>query len=168
MAHETRTGRCLIDWLDELAMHIVEGRADEALLMLHDEYPEQMPSIQVVRLLSAVRKGEGGVITLRPIATAPKEVGKDVLVFYDHDADPCQDPHDENRLTDYAAWAEGGTFMDGRGWCIAAWQDRHWESTGEYGEGYWMPAAWFARQNDDYEAVVNPTHWMPLPEEPTS
>lgn len=57
MAHETRTGRRLIDWLDELAMHIVEGRADEALLMLHDEYPEQMPSIQVVRLLSAVRKG---------------------------------------------------------------------------------------------------------------
>lgn len=57
MAQETRTGRHLIDWLDELAMHIVEGRADEALLMLHDEYPEQMPSIQVVRLLSAVRKG---------------------------------------------------------------------------------------------------------------
>ncbi len=57
MAHETRTGRRLIDWLDEIAMHIVEGRADEALLMLHDEYPEQMPSIQVVRLLSAVRKG---------------------------------------------------------------------------------------------------------------
>jgi len=59
MAHETRTGRRLIDWLDEIAMHIVEGRADEALLMLHDEYPEQMPSIQVVRLLSAVRKGRG-------------------------------------------------------------------------------------------------------------
>lgn len=57
MVHETRTGRRLIDWLDELAMHIVEGRADEALLMLHDEYPQQMPSIQVVRLLSAVRKG---------------------------------------------------------------------------------------------------------------
>ena len=57
MAHETRTGRRLIDWLDEIAMHIVEDRADEALLMLHDEYPEQMPSIQVVRLLSAVRKG---------------------------------------------------------------------------------------------------------------
>lgn len=57
MAQETRTGRRLIDWLDEIAMHIVEGRADEALLMLHDEYPEQMPSIQVVRLLSAVRKG---------------------------------------------------------------------------------------------------------------
>lgn len=57
MAQETRAGRRMIDWLDELAMHIVEGRADEALLMLHDEYPEQMPSIQVVRLLSAVRKG---------------------------------------------------------------------------------------------------------------
>ena len=27
MAQETRTGRRLIDWLDELAMHIVEGRA---------------------------------------------------------------------------------------------------------------------------------------------
>lgn len=60
MAQETRTGRRLIDWLDELAMHIVEGRPDEALLMLHDEYPKQMPSIQVVRLLSAVRKGRTG------------------------------------------------------------------------------------------------------------
>lgn len=57
MAQETRTGRRLIDWLDELAMHIVEGRADAALQMLHDEHPQQMPSIQVVRLLSAVRKG---------------------------------------------------------------------------------------------------------------
>lgn len=57
MAQAPRHGRRLIDWLDELAMHIVEGRTEQAICMLHDEYPNQMPSIQVARLLSAARKG---------------------------------------------------------------------------------------------------------------
>lgn len=50
-------GRQLIDWLDELAMHIVEGNAEKAILMLGEAYPDQMPSIHVARLLSAARKG---------------------------------------------------------------------------------------------------------------
>lgn len=44
------------EWLDELAMHIVEGRSDEAIGMLHDRYPEEMPSIQTARLLSTLRR----------------------------------------------------------------------------------------------------------------
>ena len=100
----------------------------------------------------------------QPIETAPKD--RDLLVWFDHEADPYQDPEDPNRLTDYAAWTEGGDFLEGRGWCIARWCAAHWEAVDEYGGGYWLPAWWFARENDDYERVVNPTHWMPLPEPP--
>lgn len=101
----------------------------------------------------------------QPIETAPKDCA--VLVWYDHEADPYQDPANTGNLTAYAAWAESGEFLDGRGICIAKWFPQHFESVGEYGAaGYWLPAAWFAAENDDYERVVNPTHWMPLPEAP--
>lgn len=98
------------------------------------------------------------------IETAPKD--QDILVWYDNDADPYYHDYPSHSLTDYAAWAEGGDFMDGRGLCIAKWFPAHWESTDEYGSGYWLPAWWFAKESDDYERVCNPTHWMPLPEPP--
>lgn len=101
----------------------------------------------------------------QPISTAPKD-DTDILVWFDHDADPYYDPEDQVRLTPYAAWADGGDFMAGKGICIARHFPQHWESTGDYGEGYWLPAAWFSQENGDYERVVNPTHWMPLPEPP--
>ncbi len=31
--------------------------------------------------------------------------------------------------------------------------------------GYWLPAAWFTGEN--FETVVNPIFWMPLPAPPT-
>lgn len=101
----------------------------------------------------------------QPIESAPKD--RDILVWYDHCADPYQDPRNPNRLTDYATWAEVGDFMDGKGFCVAKWLPKHWESEDEYGAGYWMPAYWFSKENDDYERVVNPTHWMLLPPAPT-
>jgi len=86
-----------------------------------------------------------------------------ILVWYDHDADPY---HDGNgRLTDYAAWTEGGNFLDGKGMCIAKWFPQDWEAVDEYGGGYWLPAAWFTGEN--FETVVNPIFWMPLPAPPT-
>ena len=100
----------------------------------------------------------------QPIETAPRD--RDILVFYDNDADPYYDHSDPSKLTDYAAWADGGDFMDGRGVCIARWCAQHWESTDEYGSGYWLPAWWFALEADDYERVVNPTHWVPIPAHP--
>jgi hypothetical protein len=103
-------------------------------------------------------------MTWQPIETAPK--GVDVLVWYDHDADQYLDPESPDKLTNYAAWAESGDFMDGTGYCIARWFPQQWESTDEYGSGFWLPAAWFAAENDDFARVVNPTHWMPLPEPP--
>ena len=100
----------------------------------------------------------------QPIETAPKD--RDVLVWFDHDADPYQDPTEPNKLTNYAAWADGGDFLDNAGMAVAKWHPQYFESEDEYGNGYWMPEAWFARENDDYERVCNATHWMPLPEPP--
>lgn len=100
----------------------------------------------------------------QPIETAPKDT--DILVYFDHDADPYQDPEAPGKLTPYAAWAEGGDFLDGAGVCVAKWHAQHWKVEDEYGSGFWMPAWWFAKHNGDYEFAVNPTHWMPLPPPP--
>ena len=97
---------------------------------------------------------------------APKDC--DVLVWYDHDADPHEDPQKLGTLTNYAAWAESGDFLDGKGVCIAKWFPQFWESVDEYGAGFWMPAAWFALEFYDYERVVNPTHWAIIPAKPVS
>lgn len=99
-----------------------------------------------------------------PMNTAPK--GEDVLVWYEHAADPYQDPHNPGKLTSYAAWAENGDFLDGGGITIAKWHPPHFESEDDYGNGYWLPEAWFALENGDYERVCNPTHWQPLPAPP--
>lgn len=95
-----------------------------------------------------------------PIETAPKD--RDVLVWFDHKADPYQDPHNPDRLTNYAAWAEGGDFLEGKGWAIAQWHPQYFEAEDEYGNGYWMPEAWFAREDGDYARVCNPLFWQPL------
>lgn len=98
------------------------------------------------------------------IATAPRDAM--ILVWFDHSADPYQCPDDADKLTNYATWAESGDFMDGKGVCLAKWQPPYFEAEDEYGSGYWLPEAWFAFENGDFERVCNPTHWMPLPAAP--
>lgn len=97
----------------------------------------------------------------QPIETAPKD--QDILVWFDHDADPYQDPENPLDLTDYGALSEGGEFLDGTGYTIAKWHPQQWEAVDEYGGGYWLPAGWFSRGDfQHYEVVCNPTHWAPL------
>lgn len=100
----------------------------------------------------------------QPIETAPRD--ENLLLWFDHEADPYQDPQEPNKLTPYACWAESGDFLDGKGVCIGKWFPPHFEAEDEYGTGYWMPAAWFAFEGGDWERVCNPTHWIPLPEPP--
>ncbi len=103
---------------------------------------------------------------MNPIATAPKD--RDILVYYDHAADPYNaDEH--GRLTPYGTWCESGGFLPDKGFCIAKWQDQTWESVDEYGAGYWLPGWWFVKHDDEYECACNPTHWtdLPAPPEPT-
>jgi hypothetical protein len=129
-------------------IHHLADQARRSILALLD-HPAPAPSSEAVARAA---------LEWQPIEAAPKDVN--ILVWYDHDADPYQDPNNSNRITDYAAWTEDGDFLDGKGWAIARWHDR------QYGEGYWLPAAWFALENDGYERVCNPTHWMPLPAPP--
>ena len=101
----------------------------------------------------------------QPIDSAPKDI--EILVWYDHHADPYFEPNDRSKLTSYAANAESGEFLDGRGVTVANWQPQIWESTDEYGGGYWLPGGWFAKGDfGHFETVCNATHWMPLPEPP--
>jgi hypothetical protein len=100
----------------------------------------------------------------QPIETAPRD-GTQVLVYFDSASDPYQEPGGV-RLTDYAAHAEGGDFLDGTGVCVAEWVPSWFEAEDEYGTGYWLPGWWFAVFNGDTDYVVAPTHWMPLPSPP--
>jgi len=101
----------------------------------------------------------------QPIETAPRDI--DILVWFDHEADPYQDPSDQNNLTDYAALAEVLAFLDGSGVTVAKWYPQQWEAQDEDGDGFWLPSGWFSRGDfPHYETVCNPTHWMLLPEPP--
>jgi len=103
----------------------------------------------------------------QPIETAPKD--RDILVWYDHDADPYQDPQNPDHLTDYAANAEGAEFLEGSGVTVAKWQPKQWEAQDEYGGGFWLPAGWFSRGDfQHYEVVCNAVAWMPLPAPPNA
>lgn len=101
----------------------------------------------------------------QPIETAPKD-GSQVWVYYDHEADPYQDPKVPYKLTDYGANCEGVGFYSGKGQCVAVWQDGF--DDGSYELGFsWCPGGWFPWLNGEpSDYVCNPTHWKPLPEPP--
>jgi hypothetical protein len=104
----------------------------------------------------------------QPIETAPKDENTPVLVWFDHEADPYQDPSNPQRLTDYASNAEGGYFLGGSGIAMAVWRDSYEESDGwEAANSYTIPACWHAwLDGDSADQVCNPLYWMPLPEPP--
>jgi hypothetical protein len=93
-----------------------------------------------------------------PANPAPRD--RPILVFYDHDADPYRDPADPDRLTDYAALAEDGDFLTGRGWVVAKWDNGYTHGWDEI-----VPGGWYPWIDGDYaDQVCNPVAWLPLPE----
>ena len=107
------------------------------------------------------------LLTMRPVESHPRN-DKPFLAFYDHSADPYVLDEATGHLTDYGAWADGGSHRLGKGFCVAIWQDQVYESNGEFSDGFWMPGAFFVWDDGDNEIVVNVTHWAELPEEPTA
>lgn len=162
-ARAERSGPSHPEYICDSTYHHWSGKSSAYSEMQRD-FRALTPADAEASLDKMLAKARQEATAWQPIETAPKD-GTDILVYYSHDADPYRES--ETRLTPYAAWAEGGDFMDGSGMCIAAWQPEHWEPTGDYGDGYYLPAYWFAHQMGDYEYVVNPTHWMPLPAPPT-
>lgn len=102
------------------------------------------------------------------IDSAEKDETVPILVWFDHDADTCNDPRDMMRLTDYAANAEGGDYLSGKGVALAVWRNGYPESEGwESGDSYWVPGGWFAWLNGDAtDYAVNALWFMPLPTPP--
>lgn len=115
---------------------------------------------------SDTRPDEGGWM---PIKTAPKDESLPILAWFDHDADTYHDPDDTNRLTDYAAVAEGGDFLTGKGCAIVVWRDGYHDSDGwESGNSYWVPGGWFSYLDGDAtDHIANALFWMPLPSPPS-
>lgn len=104
----------------------------------------------------------------QPISTAPRNEDAPIIVRFDHEADPYQDPDNPGRLTDYAANAEGASCLLGKGIALAVWRDGHYASDGwESGDGYWVPGGWFAWLNGDAaEYAVNAILWQETPQPP--
>ena len=122
-----------------------------------------MRTKDVQHLINRIKELEAKLVW-QPMETAPKD--RDILVWHDHESDPYYDPNDPDKLTDYAVWCEIHGYLDYRGLMIAKWLPQQFETVDEYGGGINMPAWWHVKSVDDYEMVCNPTHWMPLPQEP--
>lgn len=95
----------------------------------------------------------------QPIDTAPKD-GTAILGLCNHKADPY---YDDGGLTDYGARCEGmGHVEDGPH--VLVWDPMRDGGDWETGPCV-IPAGWLLSHDD--EVMANPTHWVPIPPEPT-
>jgi hypothetical protein len=101
---------------------------------------------------------------LRPISEAP--AGLKLVAWCDHEADPYQDPHDDNRLTTYGAHVEGMSHAKD-GWNVVEWLPGQFYGNAMAGEPeYYMEAWWFVHGTDG-EVAANPIGWvLALPDKP--
>lgn len=98
----------------------------------------------------------------QPIETAPKD--KPIVGWCVHSADPYW--ASETHLTTYGAHAEGlGHADDGPN--IIVWGGEYHENDWESGVNAHIDAWWFV-DGSDWEKPANPTHWMPLPADPSA
>ena len=99
----------------------------------------------------------------QPIETAPKD-GTPILAFCDHEADPYMLDEASGICTIYTAHYEGLNYRPGKTICVAVWGGEYSEYE-EYGMSQIVIPNWWFDANSDFEMPVNPTHWMPIPEE---
>ena len=98
----------------------------------------------------------------QPIETAPKD--KPILGWCVHEADKYFE-EDIGYLTTYGAHCEGFSHAE-NGVQIIEWGGEYdgRSNDPELDDGY-TPEWWFVT-GWEFEKPANPTHWMPLPEEP--
>ncbi|AKR55744.1 Phage protein [Devosia sp. H5989] len=91
------------------------------------------------------------------MSTAPKD--RPILAWCDHEADPY---HDGDRLTIYAAHAEGLSYAP-TGFHIVEWGGG-FTDVGEYGVVEASLPDWWFVCGSEFECAANPTQWCDLPE----
>ncbi len=98
----------------------------------------------------------------QPIESAPQD-NTLILGWCNHEADPYQDPENPNWITVYAAHCDGLSHVE-NGPHVLVWGgavDDHPDDGGAQ-----IPDWWFLN-GSEFEVVANPTHWMPIPAQPT-
>lgn len=97
------------------------------------------------------------------ISTAPKD--EPIIGWCVHEADPYYDEA-TGRLTDYGCWAEALRRVPD-GLAILEWGGEDSDIDERSGETLYWPNWWF-RVGSEFEETANPTHWMPLPQPPST
>jgi hypothetical protein len=99
-------------------------------------------------------------IVWQPIATAPRD-GTIILGVCNHESDEYFLP-DGNRLTTYAAHAEGLSHA-ADGIHLVCWGGEVDCSDGYYGSDHCYISNWWFVAHSDFEVVANPVAWLPVP-----
>lgn len=98
----------------------------------------------------------------KKIDSAPDD-GSLILALCNHEIDDYVENYETGRLTEYGCACESLAHVDDGIHIVY----RVPESTeGSWEEGYYDIPGYWALDGTDGEVVANPTHWMPLPQQP--
>lgn len=110
------------------------------------------------------KESDTGGWNWQPIETAPQN-GTEILGWCVHEAFAEYDPKDGVRLGEYSYCAESnGHCQDGPH--VIEWGGGSDDYDEFAGRSYGTPDWWFV-VGSDYQYAANPTHWLPIPPDPT-